>query len=127
MPHNKNNTQTKHTDLSCHFGFLPELVTWHTSITMLEGLWALTSAFSLLSVSSSGCQYYAKCKTAKWYNVKRTRKIEGFPQNGELEVVATDASLVDGNGGYHRLVLVSSEDCSNSILPTSKTSPVMIR
>ena len=51
--------QTKHTDLSCHTGSLPELKAWTTSI----GLQMSTSASVLLYVSGGGYRYYAKCET----------------------------------------------------------------
>ena len=79
---------------SWHMGFLPE--TRDMVYLNYLGLRVSTSATSLLSVSGSGCWYYAKCKTVKWcyakWTTKWTCKIVDIPQHGEMEAVVTDTS-----------------------------------
>ena len=116
-----NNTQTKHTDLSFHLSCPKQRDMAHLNNL---GLRVSTSAPSLLSVSGSGCRYYAKQQ--KWM-AKWTCEIMGMPENVEMEAVATDApqltATADAMDSCHRLPKRSHE----WHMLTSKTVSAMTR
>ena len=93
-----NNTQTKHTDLSCHTGSC--MAHQNCIPTRVAGI---NICFFIASPSGGGCWYYAKCKmryaatqNRMWNEHAKLRIIR------KIEMVAT-CSTTDGNGSSHRL------------------------
>ena len=94
----KNNTETRHTDLSYHTGSCMAHLTYLPSRAAGVNYWFFLLGHLMVGV---GIKQNAKCCYAR-YTAKWTCKIVDFPWNCEMETVAT-WSTTDGNGSYDGL------------------------